>query len=521
MGLGHDLRLVFRGFRQTPAPAILIVLTLGLAIGANSATYSLIDRVALRPLPVEKPYEIVMVNALGLPYYLPGGSVTSNAGKVRGMPYPLFQSLRDGLTSSFSAMAAFRGFRLTVSAEPSALEIVGEGVTADYFRVLGLHPLVGRTFTAVEEGQRDGPAIAILNHGFWLRQFGGDRTVLNRTIRLNNVPFTVVGVLAPGYLGMFTWSRPDVFVPVALGDQLRPPPRQSQAWVWDGMSNRSYFTVARLAPGVTREAAERELQVYYQRLWDDVVRARHVTVPAKDMDVYRRRPPEVMPAGTVGSTQSGTPHSYEVPLRLLFAMAVFVLFVAAGNVANLLAASGARRGREMAVSLALGARRWDLLRPSMVRRLDRGVALTAFGSLGALARDALLRDRMLAGLSQVFAALAGLLAAMGLAGLTSVNVTRRTREIGVRLALGASRGSVQRLMLRDVVVLIGGGTAAGLVLFLSANRVLRSMLFEISADDPVTIAWAIAALAAIGVLAGWLPARRAAQVDPAVTLRSE
>jgi putative ABC transport system permease protein len=157
----------------------------------------------------------------------------------------------------------------------------------------------------------------------------------------------------------------------------------------------------------------------------------------------------------------------------------------------------------------------------MVRRLDRGVALTAFGSLGTLARDALLRERMLAGLSQVFAALAGLLAAMGLAGLTSVNVTRRTREIGIRLALGASRGSVQRLVLREVAVLIGGGTAAGLVLFLSANRVLRSMLFEISADDPVTIALAIAALAAVGVLAGLLPARRAAHVDPAVTLRCE
>jgi ABC-type antimicrobial peptide transport system permease subunit len=157
----------------------------------------------------------------------------------------------------------------------------------------------------------------------------------------------------------------------------------------------------------------------------------------------------------------------------------------------------------------------------MIRRLDPGVALSSFGGLGALARDALMRERMLAGLSLVFAALAGLLAAMGLAGLTSVNVTRRTREIGIRLALGASRGSVQRLVLREVAVLVGGGTAAGLALFLSVNRVLRSMLFEISPDDPVTIALAIAALGAIGVLAGWLPARRAARVDPAVTLQCE
>ncbi|MGE5361352.1 MAG: ADOP family duplicated permease [Bacteroidales bacterium] len=843
MHLGNDLRTVFRGFRETPAPAVLIVLTLGLAIGANSATFSLIDRVALRPLPVEKPYEIVIVNAEQLPYPCPcaGGS----SGKLKGMSYPLFQSLRAGLSRSFSAMGAFRMiFGLTMAAEPSAIEIYGESVTADFFKVLGLHAVVGRTLVPSDEGQRDGPAIAVLNHGFWMRQFGGDPSILNRTIRLNNVPFTVVGVLAPGYSGMVPGYRPDVFVPVAMGDSLMPAIFRNPVYAWDSPTMSSHNVIARLAAGVTREAAERELRAYYRRLWDEVVRTRKATLTAKDMDVYRRSPPEVVAAGTVGSTQSATQRKLEVALRLLFAMTVFVLLVAAGNVANLLAASGARRGHEMAVSLALGARRWDLLRPRLVealalaivsgiaalllaewtgnllpsllglgedlagidtrpdarvvvftaamslliglliwlasallvtrraalpslvagradatgrrpgamlrrglvvvqvalslalvcaavlfgrslanvlsvdpgfdadhvvgftvnpravgydgdrlesyvqalvnrvralpgvsrvavssvmplsgggcctevmgprqqaghagtqyaaivevspdyfatiglglvtgrafddhdvrtaprvvianeaavrllvdspevlgqkvggpgapasqrivgvvrdgrsglktpaeptlylpraqtsgagaisvlmrvpraemvsatavtdivRRLDRGVALTAFGSLGTLARDALLRDRMLAGLSQVFAALAGLLAAMGLAGLTSVNVTRRTREIGVRLALGASRGSVQRLMLREVAVLIAGGTAAGLVLFLSANRVLRSMLFEISPDDPVTIALAIAALAAIGVLAGLLPARRAAHVDPAVTLRCE
>jgi ABC-type antimicrobial peptide transport system permease subunit len=157
----------------------------------------------------------------------------------------------------------------------------------------------------------------------------------------------------------------------------------------------------------------------------------------------------------------------------------------------------------------------------MVKRLDRGVAMSGFGSLEAVARDTLLRERMLAGLSLVFASLAGLLAAIGLAGLTSVNVTRRTREVGIRLALGASRGSVQRLMLKEVALLAGAGIGAGLTLWLPASHVLRSMLFEISPDDPVTIVLAIVALAIVVVLAGLLPARRAARVDPAVTLRRE
>lgn len=842
MHLRQDLRVVLRGLSRSPGPPIAIVLTLGLALGANSATFSLIDRVALRPLPVEKPHEIVMVTALPLPYQLP--SVWAGGGRLKGMAYPLFQSLRGELRKSLSAMAAYRPVRLTLLAEPAAVEILGHAVTGDYFKVLGLHAPVGRTLTPADDGQRDGPAIAVLNHGFWMRQFGGDRSIVNRTIRLNNVAFTVVGVLAPGYSGMTAGQSPDVFVPVAMSGVLIPSRRPPPLYAWDGLTYSVYVAIARLAPGVTREAAERELRVCYQRLFDEVVREQRVTLTAKSVERYRTNPPEVISAGTAGSTQAGPLRTLEVPLRLLFAMTAFVLLIAAGNVANLLAAAGARRGYEMAVSLALGARRWDLLRPRLVealvwsivsgaaglllaewtgdlmpsllgleeelagistrpdarvvafttgmalltglliwlasallvtrraalpslvagradatgtrpgvvlrrglvivqvslslalvctaallgrsfvnvlsvdpgfdaehvvgftvnpravgydgdrleqyvrtlaeraralpgvsdvavssvmplsgstggtevsgprqqagrgstqyasvigvssaffatlgldliagrpfddrdvkgaprvaivnetlarllvdrpdpigqridyegvparlqivgvardgrsglkapaeptlfmpraqttgagsvtlllrvarpetvsvtavseivRRLDSGVAMSAFGRLDALAREALLRERMLAGLSLVFASLAGLLAAMGLAGLTSVNVTRRTREIGIRLALGASRASVERLVLREVAVLVGTGIGAGVALFLSANRVLRSMLFEISPSDPLTIVAVIAAVVVIGVLGGLLPARRAAGIDPAVTLRCE
>jgi predicted permease len=838
MHLRHDLRVVLRGLGRAPGTTALIVLTLGLALGTNSATFSLIDRVALRPLSVEKPYEIVMVNAWKLPYPCP--CVTLGGGKARGMPYPLFQSLRAALTRPFGAMAAYWDRRFTLAGEPSAVEISGQLVTGDYFRVLGLHALIGRTLSSAEDGQREGLDIAVLNHGFWMRQYGGDRTILNRTIRLNNLPFTVVGVLGPGYSGMTVGQGPDVFVPVAMGDQLMPSGRpRSSFYAWDARTFAAYNAIARLAPGVTPEAAERELRAVYQRLWDDVVATTGVRLTAKDLDVYRTHPPEVIPAGTIGSAQSLPQRKLEVPLRLLFAMTVLVLLVGAGNVANLLAAGGARRGREMAVSLALGARRWDLLRPrlvealvlailsggaglllaawtgdlmpsllgvseelagintrpdgrvvafttgmsvltglliwlasallvtrraalpslhatpaagvggrpgatlrrglvivqvslsfslvstaallghslenvlsvdpgfdaehvvgftvnprsagydgdrleqyvrtladragalpgvsqvavssvmplsgsgcctevsgprqqaghagteyaaivevspdyfatigldlvrgrafddrdvrtaprvvianetavrllvdspdvlgqrignvgaivgvvrngrsglktpaeptlylpraqtngagpisvllrvpragtvsatavtDMVRQLDPGVAMSAVGSLGALARDALLRERMLAGLSLVFASLAGLLAAMGIAGLASVNVTQRTREIGIRRALGASRGSVQWLVLREIAVLVGAGIVGGLGLFLSANHVLRSVLFGILPDDAATIVLTIASLGVIGILAGLPPARRAAGVDPAVTLRWE
>jgi predicted permease len=842
MHLAHDLRVVGRGLLRAPGLTLLVVSTLGLAIGANSATFCLIDRVALRPLPVEKPEQLVMLTAQPLPREGPGYMM--GGGKMLGMDVPLFQALRDGLSPMFTAMALRRPWRFTLSAEPSAIEITGEYVNAAYFRVLGLKALVGRTFVPPDDGQKDGPAIAVLNHGFWMRQFGGDPGVVNRTIRINNVPVTVVGVLGPGYTGMISGQRPELFLPLPLVERLATfngPASARLAWDAPGVS--LYIAVGRLRPEVERIRAERELRLVYQRLLDEALR--HVTPTKKALANYSSRPPELVPAGTVGSAQAGASRSLEVPLRLLLGMTVFVLIVAAGNVANLLAARGAQRRHELAVSFALGARRWDLLRPrllecvalallsgsaalvlaawtgdavpvllglgndlagvntrpdarvivftiaasiaaalgiwlasalaitrrralslsttaaaaatgrrsgprlrhllvivqvalslalvcasallgrslwnvlstdpgfdadrvvafsvnpgavgyeserlagyaetladrakalpgvsrvalssalplsggggasqvqgprqraasaegpyaemvevsadyfattglpivagrafdardgkaaprvaivnealarllvaqppvigeklgsaggpldveivgvvrdargrslkvapeptlfrplaqaggygvvnvllrsdtpksisaaavaDLVRRIDPGVAVPEFGSLRALARSTLLRERMLAGLSLVFAGLSAILAAMGIFGVASFNLTRRTREVGIRLALGASRGAVARMVLCEVAWLVVAGGAIGLALFLAGNRLLGSMLFEVSADDPLTIAAAGAGLAVVATLAGLLPARRAAKTNPVDALRAE
>ena len=158
---------------------------------------------------------------------------------------------------------------------------------------------------------------------------------------------------------------------------------------------------------------------------------------------------------------------------------------------------------------------------ALVKRLDAGVAVTRFGSVADFARDALLRERMLAGLSLVFAGLSALLAAMGLFGLASFNVVRRTREIGIRLALGATRTAVERAVLGEVGALAAVGAAIGLAVFAGASRVLRSQLFDVTPTDPPAIVAATLVLAVVACAAGLLPARRASRVDPAVTLRYE
>ena len=268
--LGHDLRVVARGLLRAPGATLLVVLTLGLAIGANSATFSLIDRVALRPLPVEKPDQLVMLTVYPLPVAGPGFMM--GGGRMMGIDYPLFDTLRTALSPYFSATGLRRQWRATLSASPASIEVRSEFVDAGYFRVLGLKALLGRTVLPSDDGQKDGPAIAVLNHGFWMRQFGGDPGIVNRTIRLNNVPMTVVGVLAPGYDGMMAGWQPEVFIPLAMGDQLsmgRMPEGLRLAWNAPGLS--MYIATARLRSGVDRERAERELRSVYQRLLEDAL----------------------------------------------------------------------------------------------------------------------------------------------------------------------------------------------------------------------------------------------------------
>jgi ABC-type antimicrobial peptide transport system permease subunit len=158
---------------------------------------------------------------------------------------------------------------------------------------------------------------------------------------------------------------------------------------------------------------------------------------------------------------------------------------------------------------------------ALAKDVDARVAVTRFGTVAEFARSALLREHMLAGLSLGLAGLSALLAVMGLFGITSFNVARRTREIGIWLALGATRAAVQRAVLGEVAALAGMGAGLGLGVFVAGSHVLRSQLFDVTPTDPSTIAAATIAMGVVVGLAALLPARRASHVDPAVTLRCE
>jgi ABC-type antimicrobial peptide transport system permease subunit len=156
-----------------------------------------------------------------------------------------------------------------------------------------------------------------------------------------------------------------------------------------------------------------------------------------------------------------------------------------------------------------------------VSRVDPSFAVRDYASLGDIVAAGLARERLLAALSSAFGALAAALSAMGVLGLTGYLATRRKHEIGVRLALGCSRSRAMRLVMREVVWLSAAGAIAGAGLYLASSRYLRSELYDLSVVDPATVAGAIVLLILLTVAAAYVPARRAARVDPAVTLRAE
>src|SRR5207247_2001167 len=177
-----DLRYALRLLRRAPGFTVVAVATLGLGIGANTAIFSTIDAMLIRPLPYHDPDRIVMV-----------WEDAREAGFLRNTPAPGNYTEWTRMNRSFTAMAATRGASASVTSDGSPEFILGRAVTANFFQVLGAQPLIGRTFTADED--RRGAAVAIVSYGLWQRRYGGDPAVLGRTILLNDNKYEVIGVM--------------------------------------------------------------------------------------------------------------------------------------------------------------------------------------------------------------------------------------------------------------------------------------------------------------------------------------
>src|SRR6185503_9934869 len=330
----NDLRFAFRQLLKNPGFTAVAVLTLAIGVAANTAAFSWIQTVLLRTVPgVTEMNRLVVV----APRHVSGNLIDT-------MSYPDLKDLA-AHKELFAGIVAtqYSPMSMMVGAEPEW--VWGQIVTANFFDVLGVRALVGRTFLPDEETQPGGHPVVVLSHAFWQSRFKGDPSVVGQTITLNRHAFTVVGVAAPGFRGTMGGLMFDIWAPVMMREQLTPG-----GWnpdIFQARGNRWLHTVARLAPGVSERQGQMAVDALAQQ-WQEAY-------PTSNRDIRFALVP-------MWKSPWGAPRVMLPLLSVLFAVTVLVLLIVAANIANLLLARASSREREIALRLALGAGRARVIR---------------------------------------------------------------------------------------------------------------------------------------------------------------
>src|SRR5262245_374514 len=352
----QDIRYGFRGLWRNPGFAIIAALSLALGIGANTAIFSLINTVLLRPLPYQEPDRLVMV-----------WEDASFAGVPQNTPAPANYADWKSQNQTFEDMAAIgqRSFNLPGDGEPERVDAYV--VTANFFPILGVKPALGRSFLA-EEDKPDANKVVMLSYGLWQRRYGGELDIIGRELLLNGEKHMVVGVAPTGF--QFLKSEIDLWVPVRFTQQELANRGSHYLWV-----------VGRMKPGVTLEQANADIKTVMSRI------ARDNPGNAGRIGAY------------VMSMRDQLAGDSRRPLIVLLVAVGFVLLIACANIANLLLARAVNRGREIAVRSALGAGRLRIVRQLLTESILLSFAGAAVGLLLAAWSFSLLRRLIPAGLA--------------------------------------------------------------------------------------------------------------------------
>lgn len=365
----NHFTLALRMLRKTPFVTAVAVASLALGIGANAAIYSIFDQLLLQQLPVHAPQELVNFSAPGPK---PGSTSCNQAGSCEDVfSYAMYRDL-ERLQTGFSGIAGHVQFGGNLAVDGEAMTVDGMYVTGSYFGVLGLAPALGRVIQPADDEPVGTHFVAVLSHDFWQNRFGGDRSVIGKSVMVNGRSLSVVGVAPAGFRGTTLGAEPDLFVPMSV------------RWPMSALTNpyddrRSYwmYVFGRLKPGMSMEQAGTQLNTVYRNLLADVEAPLQQGMSDATMKLFRAKQVELS-NGARG--QTSIHREARTPILLLFSITGTVLLIACANIANLLLARGAGRATEMGVRLALGATRAQLLRQLLTESLVLAV-LGGFASL--------------------------------------------------------------------------------------------------------------------------------------------
>ncbi|HSH37645.1 MAG TPA: ABC transporter permease [Chthoniobacterales bacterium] len=447
----NDLKYALRMLVKTPAFTIIAAITLALGIGANSAIFSVVDAILLRPLPFQDPDQLVTV----------WGRSPTEGGNRDALSFPDYADLRDD-NKSFSALAAYRWTEGPLAGAGEMQLLRGVAVTAEIFRVLGVQPLLGRAYTA-DDHKEGAPYVIMLSHAFWQRGFGADQNVIGREITLSGRRLTVIGVMPPGWKFPVDQERIDYLAPLEY-----LPAAQLQ-----NRGGHSVRVVGRLKPGVSIRQAEAETSAIASRLAREYPSTNANRLSTAVIKLHSDVVGDVRPA-----------------LLILLGAVALVLLIACANVANLLLARAAARNREIAIRTALGASRGRIIRQLLCESLLLAMAGAGAGLLLAwwgVDLLNLMRPRGLPHLAEIrvnpgvaaFTFALGLVSTLLAGFIPALQVSRPSVNEALQHGAKGSTGGLQGAR----AFLIVSQVSLSLLLLASAGLLIKSF-FNLRATSP-------------------------------------